>query len=353
MSALIKSAQLMVFAVCIFVVLACGSNTKSPPTETPIPLPTEILTPMPTPTPEPVIRVVPSGAPLESTELFVEVHQQDNCGVPSTATSTFANAESIHYTVELGAGVTVDAKGEISIPGFTKVAVGAAVATHYKVEYGGQETETFSLQLQAPANTRVDHTLHHLQLWDTGTVIVTVLGQDLRYQYRFPRGYRIEKKSIELQCPTTPVSAAPMIAPTSVPAIASTAAATLIGGTPIRCIPDGVIGHETANPLYKVPPGYRSGWITSDPSDITLPDGTMTTILERYVLVVIDIPEVQIRNVAVGSKHSNTWGCWFHQDLSDKVLPAAQDELRKMKSEAPTVTAGLYQLDNNGLIKLE
>ena len=477
MQTLTKSVPMIIMVICIFIVSACGGNTEPPPTDTPTPIPTETPTPMPTSTPAPVIRVVPSGTHLEPTELYVEVHQQDNCGVPTTTISTFSNSATIHYNVELGASMTVNAEGEISLPGFTKVGIGAALAAHYNVQYGGQETKTFTLQLQAPGDVRVDHTLRHLQLWDRGTIIVTILGKDTSFPYKFPREYRIENKSIELPCPTTPVPTTipmgavqptlplrstdtPVATATLIPTPTATPLPTkpissatttvkredveawtvgevsseqvtvclgqvhegprpfqsfaageqipagvlvatnygeagrdwhefpiqavchfgswglfettatytapyegaywtiiarpaTVSGSPVLCVPDGVRGHETANPLYQLPPGHSSGWITSDPSDLILPDGSMTTIIERYVLLVSDVAEVQIQNVAVGSKHSNTWGCWFRDDLADQVLPAAEEELRKMEIDAPTVAAGLYRLDGHGLTKLK
>ena len=122
---------------------------------------------------------------------------------------------------------------------------------------------------------------------------------------------------------------------------------------PIVCVPHGVENHETSNPRYIRPEGYFSGWITSDPSDVILPDGTFQTISVRYVIIVENLSEVQIRNVAIGSEHSNTWGCWFRSDLNDEVLARATEELEKMKEESPTVATAMYRVSPSGFEKID
>lgn len=106
----------------------------------------------------------------------------------------------------------------------------------------------------------------------------------------------------------------------------------------------------TTNPIFKRPVGYSRGWITTDPAIVRLPDGREWRLPERSVIIVEDVPEVQIRGVPIGDRaHANSWGCHYRSDLTGRVNPDAEEELKRMRTDAPNVPAGLYRLSPNGL----
>jgi hypothetical protein len=155
----------------------------------------------------PVVRVVPSGAPPEKRELFVETHLQNNCQGTSEVTSVFEAEHSVAYTLEIGGEVTVSADGILGVPSVGQVQVGAEVAASYGVEYGQRETRTSSIELRAKAGTSVEHILRHIELWDSGTLMIGVADQQHSYPYHFRRGYRVELiDTVSLNCLLTPTS---------------------------------------------------------------------------------------------------------------------------------------------------
>jgi len=125
--------------------------------------------------------------------------------------------------------------------------------------------------------------------------------------------------------------------------------------TEINNLPNSVCGsaafegnsHVSRDPLFMRPDGYTSGWITSDPSDIVLLDGTVRTITQRYVLIVEDLSELQFRNVPFGSAHANIWGCWFRSDLNGNVMLGAESEYEKILKPAE-----FYRVSSSGLESL-
>ena len=126
-------------------------------------------------------------------------------------------------------------------------------------------------------------------------------------------------------------------------------------GLPRICGFDAFNGNSlaTTSPLFQRPEGYTSGWITSDQSNLILPDGTKETITTRYALVVENLTEVQLQNVRIGDNgHANTWGCWYSTGI-DEVMSDAGFEYDKMKTEDSTVIVTLYRLTSQGLEKIK
>ncbi|MCI0561677.1 MAG: hypothetical protein MN733_24575 [Nitrososphaera sp.] len=68
---------------------------------------------------------------------------------------------------------------------------------------------------------------------------------------------------------------------------------------------------NTPNPLFWRPEGFVSGWLSSDPATIVLPDGTSKTLDSQFVLVVQDLPWVQVDGVSMANGKAQTWGCWY------------------------------------------
>jgi hypothetical protein len=109
--------------------------------------------------------------------------------------------------------------------------------------------------------------------------------------------------------------------------------------------------YNSGNPLFKRTDGYISGWITSDPSDIRLPNGSTRAIRTRYTLIVEDLPAVQIQNVSISDDHANIWGCWYRTDLTSQVKTDAEAEYVKMQQGAPAVPVKLYHIMSNGTLE--
>lgn len=124
------------------------------------------------------------------------------------------------------------------------------------------------------------------------------------------------------------------------------------GGFQLVCGPDAFVNHDSTDPLFKRPDGFTSGWITSDPSDVLLADGNVATMKERFVLVVDNLPEVQILGVKRGSEGAHTWGCWYPPGASSTIASDAQGELEMLK-EVSSGQASLYQINRAGLTKLK
>ncbi len=101
----------------------------------------------------------------------------------------------------------------------------------------------------------------------------------------------------------------------------------------------------TTKPLFKRPEGYNSGWITSDPSKIVLPDGSVREIAIRYVLVVESLPELQLQDVSLG----NIWGCWLRADVAGSIMDDTSHEFERMKEGAPNAVTGIFQVSADGL----
>lgn len=363
-------------AACLFVVLtltSCGVPGARPdPTATPMPPPTDTpaaptLTPTPTitPTPEPAVFVVPSGTDMEKKVVFAESIPQNNCGGTSEAKTTIGKSRTIKYELDVGGEFTVYGEGELGVPGIGRVKAGAAVAAQYNVGYGTAEEKTIDVELKAASRTRVEHQLTHYELWDKGIILVTLQDHEARIPYKFPREYRIEYVTIELPCPTdasnspirdvTPESTVAPATPTAIiqPTPSSTrdvgSEQTPVSSPPLQCGSGAFVDQDSPHPLFMRPNGYLSGWITSDPSDLVLPDGSLYTILERYVLFVDELPEIQLRNVPMSDSDTNAWGCWYRADVSDRARSDADTEYRKMLEDS---SPALYRISIDGIQKL-
>jgi hypothetical protein len=107
---------------------------------------------------------------------------------------------------------------------------------------------------------------------------------------------------------------------------------------------------STTEPLFKRPEGFTSGWIIADPSNIILPDGILRTITTRYSVLIIDLAEVQLKNVPIGSDGANARGCWYNSETDISVIfSAAEFEYDKMRTDAPDIPVAFYKLSKEGL----
>ncbi|MCB0045755.1 MAG: hypothetical protein KDD92_10015, partial [Caldilineaceae bacterium] len=200
---IIKARLLFIMSVIVISSIGCGNNNEPELMAADTPTFASAITP----TPEPLIRVIPSGAEPQKRQLFTETYPQNNCGGVSEVVSTFRQEHSITHVLDLGQELVVSADGSAGIPGVGQVQIGAAVATKYNVSYGSTETKESEIKLTAKEKTRVEHILKHLELLDSGTVIVTVGPQDHMFSYNFPIGYRIElQNTVKIPCPTDAIT---------------------------------------------------------------------------------------------------------------------------------------------------
>jgi len=106
----------------------------------------------------------------------------------------------------------------------------------------------------------------------------------------------------------------------------------------------------TRDPLFLRPDGYLSGWISSDPSTVVLPDGTTKIFETQYVLIVEDLPSVQIKGVQRQAGKANTWGCWYSADLSAFIAEDAKTDFCKKKAGGNV--AVMYRVSSSGFEEL-
>lgn len=117
---------------------------------------------------------------------------QDNCNGSAEKSDTVERSHSVLRTLELGAGITVDAGGRAGIPGIGEVGVGAAVASHYQVSYGSEETVTRSTTVKAREGTSIQHTIRQYEVWEKGEVLISAGGINRRIPYSFRKDFRME-----------------------------------------------------------------------------------------------------------------------------------------------------------------
>ena len=105
---------------------------------------------------------------------------------------------------------------------------------------------------------------------------------------------------------------------------------------------------ESSKPQFLRPEGYTSGWITSDPAQILLVDGTPQQIPMRFVLIVDNLPSLQLQGVSIG----NVSGCWIRSDLTSSIPDEAAYQLARMIEDAPLAPAAIYRVSTNGFEKV-
>ena len=134
--------------------------------------------------------------------------------------------------------------------------------------------------------------------------------------------------------------------PSPIPSIPATASSGLF-----LCGEPAFNGNlTTRDPLFLRPAGYLSGWISSDPSTVVLPDGTTKVFQTQYVLIVEDLPSVQVKGVQRQAGKANTWGCWYSADLSAFITEDAKTDFCKKKVGGNV--AVMYRVSTSGFEEL-
>lgn len=216
-------------------------------------------TAIPATAPKPIIQVIPYKGAVKDRVIFTEEISQNNCGNSRDLPHSVDRSQTVAYTLEVGGGVTVNVDGTISagLPGDLadiEVSVGAEVAAQYGVSYGKEETFSKSLTVVTEAGSNRQFTIRHIELWETGELVITIGEWQQRYPYKFRRGFGLEQvDSRDLGCPT------PTVEPTGTPPPEPPL-------TPTRRPP-------TTTPTPTLPP-EESGWHLYD--DFTAPDALDT-----------------------------------------------------------------------------
>lgn len=117
---------------------------------------------------------------------------QNNCDGSAEASQTVERSHTVLRTLELGTGISVDAGGRAGIPGIGEVGVGAAVASHYQVNYGSQDTVTRSVTVAAKEGTNILHTIRQYEIWETGEILISAGGMNQRIPYSFRKDFSME-----------------------------------------------------------------------------------------------------------------------------------------------------------------
>ncbi|MGC1376683.1 MAG: hypothetical protein WA821_10680 [Anaerolineales bacterium] len=125
---------------------------------------------------------------------------------------------------------------------------------------------------------------------------------------------------VEFEIPTA------MASQSQAPSNAPTYPTSAPGGLHICGEPAFSGGLQTSDPLFSRPEGYFSGWISSDPATVILSDGTTKTFATQFVLVVDNLPSVQVKGVMRQAGKANTWGCWYSANLSTFATDDAKQD---------------------------
>lgn len=211
----IMSSHLLRRILFVLTVILLGGGLSSGCTQSQPPSPTAQATGT---APEILgIEVIPSGLPPEREVLSREKIPQNNCGGTGTTTNSIERSRTIVYTMEIGAGISVNAEGKAGVPGVGEVSIGTEVAAQYGLSYGISEQFSRSITISAGPETFVEHQLELVSYWEIGEVILNLgNGGKISYPYRFQRDFGIEQiGSSEISCALTPTIQAAQTTPSS------------------------------------------------------------------------------------------------------------------------------------------
>lgn len=245
------SRRIVPFAfLLVMLLVACAPGGEEPPIGQ-------------APTPE--VFVFPG--PTEKILISAEDIPQPNCDGGTEMSATVERSHTVTRTLDLGASITVDASGQAGLPVVGQVNVGVAVATHYKVGYGSQDTVTRSATVAAKEGTSMLHTIHQYEIWETGEVLITAGTVNERHPYRFRKDFSMETMaSANLGCPVQ--SAPPVQSTTQSDSVTVPQPTTMPAPPSSNC---QETGGETLSPLPAAPPDgcvlIIEWWVPPDSSN--------------------------------------------------------------------------------------
>ncbi|MCS6844324.1 MAG: hypothetical protein NZ528_08390 [Caldilineales bacterium] len=228
-----------------------------------------------------------------------------------------------------------DVSAEIAVQlGLTVPAASAAVETAVELALGDIREHRTAMELAAPPGTRMAFELVWLENRRAG--VVQIRGLNIPFEVLEPVDVRI-KSQYDVGCPEltpSPINSQP-------------ASQDTMSGSLVLCGEPAFNGNLlTSEPLFLRPERYLSGWISSDPSMIVLPNGTSRVFDTQYVLIVEDLPSIQIKGVQTREGKANTWGCWYSADLASVVEEEAKKDFCVKKAGGNV--AVLYRVSHTG-----
>lgn len=190
-----KQQLYFLFSLTLVLLLGTACNDPKPVSETSVAVNAEIF-------------VFPGET--EKRLISDEKIVQNNCNGAAETSQTVTRQQTVQYTMEMGAGLTVSTEGKVGVPSVGEVSVGAEVATHYKVGYGRQETVSRSVTVATTAGSHIQHTIQQFEVWETGEVLIVAGDKNKRLPYSFRRDFSIEAVApANLGCQNTPTASPP------------------------------------------------------------------------------------------------------------------------------------------------
>jgi hypothetical protein len=168
-------------------------------------------------TPEVLIQIL-DDTKSEAREISIDVIQQPNCGGNAEVESQVERSVSIIRILEAGAGLEVNANGQVGFAG-TGVELGAAVASQIGYTYGSEDNITRSITVKARPGTKMEHQISLQEIWEVGTAKIVVNDQELLVPFSFRKDFSMELvNSTETGCPipTTFIESTDFTSPTPI-----------------------------------------------------------------------------------------------------------------------------------------
>jgi hypothetical protein len=186
---------------CIFILFTSAISCADP----------TAMTGIVTATPNIKIQILGDTAP-EYREVSIEIIPQNNCGGNAEVENEIEKSRSIAHTIEVGAGLEVNANGEVGIPGNTaNIELGATVSSQLGYAYGTEETLARSITVKAKDGTYVEHRIKQVEIWEVGTARVVIDDTAMEIPFNFRTDFAIQlidSKELDDKCADidTPVS---------------------------------------------------------------------------------------------------------------------------------------------------
>jgi hypothetical protein len=143
------------------------------------------------------------SAALVSVQVFPESQERrvlskedldlENCRGNQPLSSTIERTHTIFHVAEIGTSAEVNVSGSLGVAGVGEVEVGTAIAAHYNVSYGEEESVSRSVSVSAEKGSHVIHTVEQYEKWELGKISVFVGGEEMVQEpYSFRKGFGVE-----------------------------------------------------------------------------------------------------------------------------------------------------------------
>jgi len=358
-----RIALLSTLLLALLLSVACGGQTQLEPTVSPAEPTAVAQAPQMGP-------ITPFDAP-EVRDLSPTSEVVPNCdGVTSPVVKhpsmTVGSSHTVEWQVGGSVGIGVTIGGGV-VPG--GVDLQTTLEGHVANDLTNSIQQSNAWDLPADPGTIMEYTIMWREVWQPAYLDVTFMDPEpkiIRIDVKYRTGVQSDivgskatpcvpeaTPGVTLTLSPTPDNGpSPTITVTPTPTesgIAIIPPATTIGQaeTGGACGPEAFDTLQTANPLFQRPEGMLSGYLSSDPATVQLADGTQMRFDTQFVLVVEDMPQVQV--LGVGTKPSgeaNTFGCWFLAADSQFAEEGARRDL-KIKTDAGN-RAVLYRVSSAG-----